>query len=90
MATLPSNTCGLRVHPGESRLSIKNLPLPNFGHTQTKSSNWKRKRAKYAEVLMPERVEARFILEASVFSQSLVAGLEDRLDVAINRHMFFG
>jgi hypothetical protein len=53
---------------------------------------WRRKAAKCAEVLVPDRVEPRFISEAYVsceLAQQTVAALGVNLRVTVNRHLFF-
>lgn len=53
---------------------------------------WQKKNAKFAEVLVPDRVEPRFILGAYVScSESLLnlKEIEPTLDVTVNRYLFF-
>jgi hypothetical protein len=53
---------------------------------------WRRKVAKCAEVLVPDRVEPRFISAAYVsceVAQQTVAALDVNLRVTVNRHLFF-
>ena len=53
---------------------------------------WRKKAAKCAEVLVPERVEPRFLAGIHVSSdeaREAVAGLDTGLPVTVDRHLFF-
>lgn len=53
---------------------------------------WEKKRVKCAEVLVPDRVAPEFILGARVScadSKAALLAIETRLDITIDRHLFF-
>ncbi len=82
----------VRFAGGPSGIAIvdKDLTFAEYWTHPDEIEHWKRKRAKCAEVLVPQSVDARYIMGAFVASASQVSQFEEGIDIAVNASIFFG
>jgi len=81
-----------RPSPSGLRIVDRSLTFAEYWTSPDQIDYWRRKAAKCAEVLVPDRVEPRFVRGAYVSCDQAKAALEalnTRLTVTVDRHLFF-
>lgn len=84
-----------RFYPSPSGLAYVDRELvfsESWKHPEDQIREWKHKSAKCAEVMVPDRVNTRYIMGAYVScleAKNIVESLAKPLDVLINSYMFF-
>ena len=75
--------------PGGLAIVDKELAFAEYWTHQDEIEHWRRKRAKCAEVLVPDRVDPKFLIGIYLSSDAEARDLDMGLAVTIDRHLFF-
>jgi hypothetical protein len=92
-ANASSDYARFAAAPGGLRIVDREATFAEYWTDQDPIVQLKKKSAKCAEVLVPDRVDPRFIMGAYVSCQAAMDrfnGLGTGIPVSINAHMFFG
>lgn len=79
--------------PDGLRIVIRSMTYAEDWRDSDQIQEWRNKAAKCAEVLVPDRVDPRYLLHAYVRNDEMKAKLEGLgvdLPIRIDRHLFFG
>ena len=85
-------TCALPQRPGGLQIVNRELTFAEFWTDQDRIQYFRKKAAKCAEVLVPDRVDPKFLLGAYVCADDVGQRLETdarMLKVKVNSHLFF-